>query len=666
VLLSGNLNSAQARTRLLAWVALTVTYVMVGRLGLALAVPPGYATAIFPPAGIAMAAMFIGGNMTLPWTFLGSFLLNLWIGDIIKNGLDALTLAAAFVIATASMVQAGIGGWTLRRLIGYPTTLDNGRDLARFFLSVPIFCQTSATLSLSAMAVLGVVKTPEIISSWLTWWLGDTLGIMLCLPLVMVVCGEPRNFWRRRMFSVALPMLLFFGLFAAIFIQVSVWEMIADHRLWQSTAVLMIGVLSTCLLGALLMLGSGDRQRSASLLTERTRERDRIWQVSEDLLGVGNFEGYYISVNPAWTKTLGWSEDEIKTLHVNELLHPDDATVAIEGRRRLAEGTDTVRLENRYRHKDDSYRWIYWTLTVDQGLIYVVGRDVTADKATALAYRQTEDQLRQLQKVEAIGQLTGGIAHDFNNLLAVIIGNLEILNRLLGTTPSDKVNKAVTAAMDGATRAATLTHRLLAYAQKQPLKPRAVALNELATGMAGLIRFTQGKGVDYEFALGENLPHCFCDANQVETALLNLVINARDAMPNGGRLTIATDHVVFDGPAADARGIAAGTYIMLAVSDTGTGMSRETVERAFEPFFTTKETGKGTGLGLSMVYGFVKQSKGYVEIDSTLGCGTTVRIFLPALAAGQVVSAEAVESIFAPRASGETILIAEDEASVRA
>ena len=176
MLWSGRLNPALARSRLLACVVLTVTYVAVGRLGLFLAVPPGYATAIFPPAGIAMAAMFIGGAITLPWTLFGSFLLNLWIGNIIQSRFDGLALAVALVIASASMSQAAIGGWALRRLIGYPTTLDTGRDLAKFFLGSPILCLTSATLSLGGLAALGVVNEPEVALGWLTWWMGDTLG----------------------------------------------------------------------------------------------------------------------------------------------------------------------------------------------------------------------------------------------------------------------------------------------------------------------------------------------------------------------------------------------------------------------------------------------------------------------------------------------------------
>jgi signal transduction histidine kinase len=316
---------------------------------------------------------------------------------------------------------------------------------------------------------------------------------------------------------------------------------------------------------------------------------------------------------------------------------------------------------------DGTYRWIYWTMTAEQGLIYLIGRNVTADREAAQAHRQTEEQLHQLQKMESIGQLTGGIAHDFNNLLTVILGNLEILERSLDAA-SSRALKAVRAAMTGATRAVTLTQRLLAYAQRQPLRPRTVDVNELVAGMDDLIRRTQGEIIRYEFTLRAQPPFCLCDANQLETALLNLVINARDAMPQGGRLTIATANVAFDVVRARVRRIAAGSYVMLAVSDTGDGMSRETAERAFEPFFTTKGVGRGTGLGLSMVYGFVKQSNGHTEIESERGSGTTLRIFLPAAAAGETGDVQGAESPpfdATARGAGETILVVEDDAGVR-
>jgi PAS domain S-box-containing protein len=442
---------------------------------------------------------------------------------------------------------------------------------------------------------------------------------------------------------------------------------LVQHQNWQSWVVLVIGVFGTSLLGALLMLSSGERQRVSGLLTDRTRERDRIWQVSEDLLGVSNFDGYFTSVNPAWTKTLGWTEEEIKTQHVNQLRHPDDAIIGIEGRRRLAEGAGTVRMEDRFRHKDGSYRWIDWTLTVEHGLIYVIGRNVTADKEAARAHKQTEEQLHQFQKMDSIGQLTGGIAHDFNNLLTVILGNLDILERAL-EAPSARVRKAISSAIDGASRAVTLIQRLLAYAQRQPLRPRGVDLNELVNGMRDLICRTQGEAIRYEFALDPARPFCFCDSNQLETALLNLVINARDAMGNGGKLKIETSIVSFNESDAHIRGVWAGTYVVLSASDTGVGMTRETAERAFEPFFTTKGAGRGTGLGLSMVYGFAKQSNGHIEIESSPGKGTTVRILLPSLARGDASGGQPAKHqpkhVNAPGTS-ETILVVEDDAGVR-
>jgi PAS domain S-box-containing protein len=404
----------------------------------------------------------------------------------------------------------------------------------------------------------------------------------------------------------------------------------------------------------------------AERVEERTRERDRIWEVSEDLLGVGNFDGYFVSFNPAWTRVLGWSEDEIRRMHVDELRHPDDLAVGTESRRRLAAGVPTVRMENRFRCKDGGYRWIYWTMTAEQGLIYVIGRDVTAEKAAADTLRQAEDQLRQSQKMQALGQLTGGIAHDFNNLLTIIIGNLEIIERSIAAGVNT-ARRAAKSAMNGALRAANLTQRLLAYAQKQPLNPSAIALNQLVASLSDLIRQTHGEGITCELSLGDNLGKCFCDANQLETALLNLIINARDAMPRGGKLVIETAPATIDAAAARQKDLAPGNYVALSVYDDGAGMSEATRAAAFEPFFTTKGPGKGTGLGLSMVYGFIKQSHGHVEIESALGRGTVVRLLLPQVAAAAAKPGEAPDggALASPQRAGATILVVEDDENVQ-
>ena len=212
------------KRRLLACLTLALAYVLTGRLGLLLAVPPGYATAIFPPAGIAVAAAVIGGRRTLPWIFAGSCALNLWVGCTIQQHIVARALAVAVVIAMASTAQAAVGGWALRKLIDHPAALDNVRDLGKFLLAAPVLCLTSATLSHIGMAAFGVIDTSEVASSWLSWWIGDTLGVLLFLPLVMVTAGKPHALWRGRARSVAIPMLLFFALFVAIFVRTREWE----------------------------------------------------------------------------------------------------------------------------------------------------------------------------------------------------------------------------------------------------------------------------------------------------------------------------------------------------------------------------------------------------------------------------------------------------------
>src|SRR5271168_2031523 len=204
-----------------AYLLLTVGYMVSGKLALLLAIPPGYATPIFPPAGIAIAAMLIRGPATLPWTFLGSFLLNVWTAHSIGHGSAVTWLAAAFVIAAASTLQAAIGGTVLRRAVGYPAPLDNERDLWRFLFLSPVSCLTSATLSLGGLLALGVVLLPDLVTSWVSWWIGDTVGVLVVLPLMFVIAGEPRTLWRSRAGPVALPMLLFFALFVAIFARVS-------------------------------------------------------------------------------------------------------------------------------------------------------------------------------------------------------------------------------------------------------------------------------------------------------------------------------------------------------------------------------------------------------------------------------------------------------------
>ena len=295
-------------------------------------------------------------------------------------------------------------------------------------------------------------------------------------------------------------------------------------------------------------------------------------------------------------------------------------------------------------------------------------RELEAEYA---ARQKAEESLRQAQKMEAVGQLTGGVAHDFNNLLTVVLGGLETIGRQVPQLPESpattRLNRAREMALHGVQRAVTLTTRLLAFSRQQPLVPRPLDANRLVSGVCELLRRTLGENIALETVLAGGLWPSFADANQLENALLNLALNARDAMPDGGKMTIETANCYLDD--AYVRGlpepVARGQYVMVAVADTGMGMDRATLEKAFEPFFTTKEVGKGTGLGLSQVYGFVRQSAGHVKIYSEIGEGTTIKIYLPRYV-GVAEGLEADDMPDAMRAIGtETILVAEDDDALR-
>ncbi len=278
-----------------------------------------------------------------------------------------------------------------------------------------------------------------------------------------------------------------------------------------------------------------------------------------------------------------------------------------------------------------------------------------------------ENQLRQVQKMEAIGQLTGGIAQDFNNMLAVILANLNLLKRQIARGEAD-IQRFIDGAAEGADRAAHLTQRLLAFARQQPLAPQPIDANKFVSGMSEILRRTLGQEVKIETILAGGLWRTHVDGNELESLLLNLAVNARDAMPNGGKLTIETANANLDETyVREQVGLAAGQYVLIAVSDTGSGMSPEVIAKAFDPFFTTKATGKGTGLGLSQAYGFIKQSGGRIEIYSEKGQGTTVKIYLPRFH-GENVSVATQPGLKAQTALGrpeELILVVEDEERMR-
>ena len=541
-----------------------------------------------------------------------------------------------------------------------------------------------------------------------------------------------------------------------------------------------------------------DRQRSLAQaneslerrVAERTRERDRIWQVSRDMLGVADEGGVWLSVNPAWTRILGWPAARIVGRTSEWLEHPDDRAKMRADLALLAADRATLAFENRLRATDDTYRILSWTAVCVEGLVYCVARDMTDERERDRALREAEDftrlalsavggvgvwtydqvadrfvcdgavadlygldpfeaaagisralflrnlhpddephlrralaagldhpgdleleyrirhpdgrvrwvlsrsrgapagasgpvrrtgisidttrqhdleeQLRQSQKMEAVGQLTGGLAHDFNNLLTGIVGSLELLETRVAQGRTEGVQRYINAAHDSARRAASLTHRLLAFSRRQTLDPKPVDPARLIAGLTDLIRRTVGPSITVETA-GAATGTILVDQSQLENAVLNLCINARDAMSQGGRLTLETTDGWLDETAARERALAPGPYVSLSVTDEGVGMPPEIVARAFDPFFTTKAIGQGTGLGLSMIYGFVRQSGGQVRIHSEVGRGTTVSLLLPRHRGdpGELSMPQPLLSD-APRALlDQSVLVVDDEPTVR-
>jgi PAS domain S-box-containing protein len=520
---------------------------------------------------------------------------------------------------------------------------------------------------------------------------------------------------------------------------------------------------------------------------QRTRERDRIWQVSEDLLAVSNFDGYFTSVNPAWRHLLGWSDDEIKSMHVSQLRHPDDAALATAGRKRLADGVPTVRMENRFRHRDGSWRWIHWTMTADDDLIYVAGRHVSTEKSAAEALRRSEQQFRalvagvtdyafimldtkgivaswnagaarikgyaaseiigrhfsqfytdedraaglptralsmaaagkfeteawrvrkdgsrfwahvvidpiretdgtlvgfakitrditerrkvqealeraqaqlaQAQKMEALGQLTGGVAHDFNNLLMIVSGQAQALLRRL----SDKPNvRSLEAILIATSRGEALTRQLLTFARRQPMDPRTVSPEWTFAAFRDVLESSVPGNIELRIEIPPDTGAVSIDIPEFELVLVNLVVNARDAMPKGGTITVTARDVTFQGYETPER--LTGEFVAFTVADTGSGIPPEVLPKIFEPFFSTKAPGKGTGLGLSQAYGFAHQSGGAIAVASEVGRGTAITIYLPRshspLAAEKPKEPAAAQSL----GSGETILVVEDNPDVQ-
>jgi PAS domain S-box-containing protein len=410
--------------------------------------------------------------------------------------------------------------------------------------------------------------------------------------------------------------------------------------------------------------------QSAQLQQSEQRFRLLVDSVVDYAIFMLDIDGYVTSWNAGAQRIKGYGADEIIGQHFSRFYTPEDRENGVP-QRVLETAARSGKFEGEgWRVRKDGSR--FWANVLLDAIIGPDGDVIGFAKVTRdlTEKRNIEAQLRQSQKMEAIGQLTGGIAHDFNNLLQVVIGSLEGLQRRAGnalhTPQGADLQRFIDNALRGADRAANLTRRLLAFSRRQALDAKPTDVGKLVAGMSDLLRRTLGEAIAIETVNAGELWPVSIDANQLESALLNLAVNARDAMPAGGKLTIETANSQLD-EAYTSRfeGLEPGSYVMIAVSDSGMGMTRDVIERAFEPFFTTKEVGHGTGLGLSQVYGFVKQSGGHVRAYSEVGEGTTIKLYLPRLT-GEVAAGERIVHARVPaRGVGEMILVVEDDENVR-
>ena len=444
------------------------------------------------------------------------------------------------------------------------------------------------------------------------------------------------------------------------------WRVRKDgSRFWASVVIDPIFDQGNLLGFAKITRDVTERRQNETALIESERQSRGVIDTALDGFAQLDEAGCILEWNPSAQAMFGWSREEAVGRRLSDLV------VAPENGARFAEylpppprsglspsGGGQIEAITRAGHKLIMELSISVLVMNDGQRFNVFMRDLT-EKILI------EAQLRQSQKMEAVGQLTGGLAHDFNNLLQGIIGSLDLIQLRINAGRSADIDRFVVGALTSANRAAALTHRLLAFSRQQPLDPKPTDANLLVASMEDLLRRTIGEQIQLEFELAADLWSTLCDSNQLESALLNLSINARDAMPTGGRLTIRSHNADIDPMrAGKLRDVACGEYICIDVSDDGSGMPQDIVERAFDPFFTTKPAGQGTGLGLSMVYGFARQSNGYCEISSEPGRGTTIRLYLPRYSA-QIQAALPAPASHSPAGKGEVVLVVEDEPVVR-
>lgn len=400
-------------------------------------------------------------------------------------------------------------------------------------------------------------------------------------------------------------------------------------------------------------------------VTERKRaqvERDRFFDLSLDMLSIANYDGWFTQVNPAWTRCLGWTAEELTGRPLIEFVHPDDRDAVYADRKTIFPGQPMRDIENRYLCKDGSYRWLSWSVhpEVDTRRVIGVVRDITQKKRDEAELRVLEARVMRAQRMEGIGTLAGGIAHDLNNVLAPIMLSIEVLKQELGSETQREVLDTIEAS---ARRGADMVRRVLSYARGVEGERVILSLPSVMQDVLKLVSDRVLANVEIVTSLPEHLWTLAGDSTQMQQVLLNLLLNARDAMPGGGTITIDARNVELGAADITEPDVAPGTYVQIEVRDTGHGIPSEHLDRIFDPFFTTKGIGEGSGLGLSTTHAIVRSHGGFLHVESAVGVGTSFRVSLPASmspAAPVVAPAPTL-----PYGTGECILVVDDEDTIR-
>jgi two-component system cell cycle sensor histidine kinase/response regulator CckA len=623
-------SSPNPTRRVIEIAGIALLYYGAASLGLPLAWGNTNASPVWPSAGIAFAAVLWLGSRVWPGVAVGAFLAN--VETFLRNqAADPGTiLATSAVISVGNTLEAVGGAYLLRRIAGSNGLFDRAPDVFKFVAAALVACVVSASIGATTVSLAGLASPARYPTVWFTWWLGDVVGVLVVTPLLLAWCYRPPRSWRPRQALEAA--VLFGGLVLASQLGFGGWPLPKD-------AHYPLGFLPIpFLVWAAFRFGPREAATAAAVTAGIA-----VW---DTMYGFGPFVGTTVQGSLLFLQAFVGVLAATILAMAAVVAERQDAQATLRRARDELEGRVTERTQELLR------------------LTETLRADITERRQSEEALRVSEAQLVQAQKMEAVGQLAGGIAHDFNNLLTVIGGRSALLLQRGGF--SDAVRTDVELIGKTADRAAALTRQLLAFSRKQVLEPRPVEPNALVGGVAPMLRRLIGEHIELVIVAGRDVGHVMADPGQVEQVIMNLVVNARDAMPDGGMVKIETAGRDLPEAARHAQGhVPPGQYVTLSVQDAGSGMDTATLARIFEPFFTTKEPGKGTGLGLSTVHGIVHQSGGYIGVDSAPGRGTTFTIYLPRIAAGAVITDAAPPAPSGAMRGTETVLLVEDEEEVR-